>query len=175
MFKKLFFGAVISAILSVNAFGTDLLASLTNGKISDNSPGVKVLNPEEAKQVKGGYITEQYQLSNNEMLAIFIPTVQSEIEAGNLIGTALVTATGHVPYRSITQQVIGYKVTKNISSSNGRKYAYFTYDVMSLDLVDGSLRKITTSSLLNNNYVVKILANQYKNSFENRLGGYNVK
>ena len=48
------------------------------------------------------------------MLAIFIPTVQSEIEAGNLIGTALVTATGHVPYRTITQQVIGYKVTKNI-------------------------------------------------------------
>ncbi|RAZ46566.1 hypothetical protein [Campylobacter hyointestinalis] len=32
------------------------LASLTNGKISDNSPGVKVLSLEEAKQVKGGYI-----------------------------------------------------------------------------------------------------------------------
>ena len=175
MFKKLFFSAVISAILASNAFAVDLLASVTNGKISDNSPGVKVLSPEEAKQVKGGYITEQYQLSNNEMLAIFIPTVQSEIEAGNLIGTALVTATGHVPYKSITQQVIGYKVTKNISSSNGRKYAYFTYDVMSLDLVDGGLRKITTSSLLNNNHVVKILANQYKNSFENRLGGYSVK
>ena len=57
MFKKLFFGAVISAILSVNAFGVDLLASVTNGKLSDNSPGVKVLSPEEAKQVKGGYIT----------------------------------------------------------------------------------------------------------------------
>ena len=35
--------------------GADLLASLTNGKISDNSPGVKVLSLEEAKQVKGGY------------------------------------------------------------------------------------------------------------------------
>ncbi|MDY3668666.1 MAG: hypothetical protein SO039_03810, partial [Campylobacter sp.] len=30
-------------------------ASLTNGKISDNSPGVKVLSLDEAKQVKGGY------------------------------------------------------------------------------------------------------------------------
>ena len=47
MFKKLFFGAVISALLSVNAFGVDLLASVTNGKISDNSPGVKVLSLEE--------------------------------------------------------------------------------------------------------------------------------
>ena len=35
--------------------GADLLASLTNGKLSDNSPGVKVLSLEEAKQVKGGY------------------------------------------------------------------------------------------------------------------------
>ena len=53
MFKKLFFGVVISTILSVNANGVDLLASVTNGKISDNSPGVKVLSLDEAKQVKG--------------------------------------------------------------------------------------------------------------------------
>ena len=55
MSKKLFFGAVILAILASGAFAIDLLASLTNGKISDNSPGVKVLSLEEAKQVKGGY------------------------------------------------------------------------------------------------------------------------
>ena len=55
MFKKLFFCAVISAILASSAFAVDLLASVTNGKISDNSPGVKVLSLEEAKQVKGGY------------------------------------------------------------------------------------------------------------------------
>ena len=42
--NKFLFSAVISAILSVNAFGADLLTSLTNGKISDNSPGVKVLS-----------------------------------------------------------------------------------------------------------------------------------
>ena len=47
MFKKLFFSAVILAILSVNAFGVDLLASVTNCKISDNSSGVKVLSLEE--------------------------------------------------------------------------------------------------------------------------------
>ena len=53
--NKFLFSAVISAILSVNADAADLLASVTNGKISDNSPGVKVLSLEEAKQVKGGY------------------------------------------------------------------------------------------------------------------------
>ena len=65
MFKKLFFVAVISAILSVNAFGADLLASLTNGKISDNSPGVKVLSLDEAKQVKGGYYFERFTPADN--------------------------------------------------------------------------------------------------------------
>ena len=54
--NKILFSAVISAILSVNADAADLLASLTNGKLSDNSPGVRVLSLEEAKQVKGGYI-----------------------------------------------------------------------------------------------------------------------
>ena len=53
--KKFLFSAVISAILTSGAFGADLLAKLTNGKISDNSPGVKVLSLDEAKQVKGGY------------------------------------------------------------------------------------------------------------------------
>ena len=42
--NKFLFSAVISAILTSGAFGADFLASLTNGKISDNSPGVKVLS-----------------------------------------------------------------------------------------------------------------------------------
>ena len=54
--NKILFSAVISAILSVNADAADLLASVTNGKISDNSHGAKVLSLDEAKQVKGGYI-----------------------------------------------------------------------------------------------------------------------
>ena len=53
--NKILFSAVILAILASGAFAADLLASLTNGKVSDNSPGVKVLSLEEAKQVKGGY------------------------------------------------------------------------------------------------------------------------
>ena len=52
--NKFLFSAVISAILTSGAFAVDLLASVTNGKLSDNSPGVRVLSLEEAKQVKGG-------------------------------------------------------------------------------------------------------------------------
>ena len=53
--NKFLFSAVISAILTSGAFAVDLLASLTNGKLSDNSPDVRVLSLDEAKQVKGGY------------------------------------------------------------------------------------------------------------------------
>ena len=53
--KKFIFSSLLVSSLASSLFGTDLLASLTNGKISDNSLGVKVLSLEEAKQVKGGY------------------------------------------------------------------------------------------------------------------------
>nr|WP_321432802.1 hypothetical protein [uncultured Campylobacter sp.] len=53
--KKFLFLSFLVASLASSLFAADLLASVTNGKISDNSPGVKVLSLEEAKQVKGGY------------------------------------------------------------------------------------------------------------------------
>ena len=81
--NKILFSAVISAILSVNADAADLLASVTNGKISDNSHGAKVLSLEEAKHVKGGYYLTKYtrnivgnivynnfELDNNTKLAL---------------------------------------------------------------------------------------------------------
>ncbi|RAZ49968.1 hypothetical protein [Campylobacter hyointestinalis] len=55
--KNFLFLSFLVVSLASFSFAADLLASLTNGKISDNSPGVKVLSLEEAKQVKGGYIT----------------------------------------------------------------------------------------------------------------------
>ena len=57
--KKFLFSSFLVASLASSLFatdGADFLASLTNGKISDNSPVVKVLNLDEAKQVKGGLI-----------------------------------------------------------------------------------------------------------------------
>ncbi|EJQ2689126.1 hypothetical protein NYC79_001784 [Campylobacter jejuni] len=41
--------------MSSSAFAEDILAKVSNGAISDNSAGVKVLNLDEMKEVKGGY------------------------------------------------------------------------------------------------------------------------
>ena len=54
--KNFLFLSFLVASLAGSLFGADLLASVTNGELSDNSPGVKVLSLEEAKQVKGGYL-----------------------------------------------------------------------------------------------------------------------
>ena len=67
--NKFLFSAVISAILTSGAFGADLLSKLTNGKISDNSPGVKLRSLEEAKQVKGGYYISTLENINTINLA----------------------------------------------------------------------------------------------------------
>ena len=66
--KKFLLSSFLVASLASSLFGAggvDLLASVTNGKISDNSPGVKVLSLEEAKQVKGGYLYYDTAISEN--------------------------------------------------------------------------------------------------------------
>ncbi|MGJ0113181.1 hypothetical protein [Campylobacter molothri] len=55
MLKKLLSVAALGALLSSSAFAEDILAKVSNGVISDNSAGVKVLNLDEMKEVKGGY------------------------------------------------------------------------------------------------------------------------
>ncbi|EAK0661416.1 hypothetical protein ACNGK6_07240 [Campylobacter coli] len=55
MFKKLLSVVALGALLSSSAFAEDILAKVSNGAISDNSAGVKVLNLDEMKEVKGGY------------------------------------------------------------------------------------------------------------------------
>ncbi|MBZ7943543.1 hypothetical protein H2269_02920 [Campylobacter sp. RM13744] len=52
---KLLSVVALSALLSSSAFAEDILAKVSNGAISDNSAGVKVLNLDEMKEVKGGY------------------------------------------------------------------------------------------------------------------------
>ena len=199
MFKKLFFGAVILAILSVNAFGVDLLASVTNGKISDNSPGVKVLSLEEAKQVKGGYLERFVTLSQNEIAVIIGPESLEELypnltSVTTLNANTLPQSNFGKAYRSaiagITtvndfstpeaatnslaapfRQLLGYSVTRNISVSKGATYTYFTYKVITYDTNLRTYHNITSSQLLNNNAIIKELTQKYKTTFENILGG----
>ena len=124
MFKKLFFSAVISAILSVNAFGVDLLVSVTNGKISDNSLGVKVLSPEEAKQVKGGLLYSYVgQLNQNEMLVLVRPLNEYELnpnydEIKNGTATSLTLTRIGQEYLSAIAEIapISYKNHKEIQN-----------------------------------------------------------
>ncbi|EOI1610612.1 hypothetical protein ACMGVY_001612 [Campylobacter jejuni] len=55
MLKKLLSVAALGALLASSAFAEDILAKVSNGAISDNSAGVKVLSLDEMKEVKGGY------------------------------------------------------------------------------------------------------------------------
>ena len=199
MFKKLFFSAVISAILASNAFAVDLLASVTNGKISDNSPGVKVLSPEEAKQVKGGYLERFVALSQNEIAIIIGPESLEELypnltSVTTLNANTLPQSNFGKAYRSaiagITtvndfstleaatnslaapfRQLLGYSVTRNIGVSKGATYTYFTYKVITYDTNLRTYHNITSSQLLNNNAIIKELTQKYKTTFENILGG----
>ena len=203
MFKKLFFGAVISAILSVNAFGVDLLASVTNGKISDNSPGVKVLSPEEAKQVKGGLLYSYVgQLNQNEMLVLVRPLNEYELnpnydEIKNGTATSLtLTRIGQEYLSAIAEiapisyknhkeiqnmidyamtQNIGYVVTRNIGINRGQQYTYFTYKVVSYDDRLRTFHNLTTNNLLSNNQIIKALSANFKSQFESQLGGLQIK
>ncbi len=81
--KKLLFSSLLVASLASLLLGADLLASLTNGKISDNNPGVKVLSLEEAKQVKGGYI-RSIQTRSGHGVGEFIALLSKTYNGKNL-------------------------------------------------------------------------------------------
>ena len=183
--NKFLFSAVISAILTSGAFRADLLASLTNGKISDNSPGVRVLSLEEAKQVKGRLLYSYVgKLSQNEMLVLVRPLNEYELnpnydEIKNGTATSLtLTRIGQEYLSAIAEiapisyknhkeiqnmidyamtQNIGYVVTRNIGINRGQQYTYFTYKVVSYDDRLRTFHNLTTSNLLSNNQIIKKL------------------
>ena len=201
--NKFLFSAVISAILNVNAFGADLLASVTNSKISDNSPDVRVLSLEEAKQVKGGLLYSYVgKLNQNEMLVLVRPFNKYELnpnydEIKNGTATSLtLTRIGQEYLSAIAEiapisyknhkeiqnmidyamtQNIGYVVTRNISINRGQQYTYFTYKVVSYDDRLRTFHNLTTSNLLSNNQIIKTLSANFKTQFESQLGGLQIK
>ena len=73
MFQKLFSIVALSALLANFAFANDILAKLSNGAVSDNSVGVKILSLDEMKEVRGGYRTSAFLIAENEYLALAIP------------------------------------------------------------------------------------------------------
>ena len=200
--KKFLFLSFLVSSLASSLFatdGADLLASLTNGKISDNSPGVKVLSLEEAKQVKGGYLERFVALSQNEIAVIIGPESLEELypnltSVTTLNANTLPQSNFGKAYRSaiagITtvndffssetatnslsapfRQLPGYSVTRNIGFNKSGAYTYFTYKVITYDTNLKTYHNITSSQLLNNNAIIKELAQKYKSTFESILGG----
>ena len=147
--KKFLFSSFLVASLASSLFGADLLASLTNGKISDNSPGVKVLSLDEAKQVKGGYYFQRYpSLDQHGLFASYTYAVTSDNDyrrygatnqgrdelaselgfpAGTLItakyrytnGTKQYYLTGYYP-NGVTFSPVGYKANKILQEFKSR-------------------------------------------------------
>ena len=197
--KKLLFSSLLVTSLVSSLFGADLLASITNGKISDNSPGVKVLSLEEAKQVKGGYLERFIALSQNEIAVIIGPESLEELYPNlasviTLNANTLPQSNFGKAYRNaiagITtvndfsspeaatnslaapfRQFLGYSVTRNIGFNKSGAYTYFTHKVITYDTNLRTYHNITSSQLLNNNAIIKELARKYKSTFENILGG----
>ncbi len=112
--KKFLFSSFLVTSLASFSFGADLLASLTNGKISDNSPGVKVLSLEEAKQVKGGYI-RGIQTRSGHGVGEFIALLSETYNGKNL-------------------WLVGKKYGKTLKSGFSIYLAY--YDGLRVPLVD---------------------------------------
>ena len=193
--NKFLFSAVISAILTSGAFAVDLLASLTNGKISDNSPSVKVLSLEEAKQVEGGYNLILDNISNNELIVyikmsdpkdtenylkdmfLLYPNIE-DVLSGR--ATTLQKSAFAIEYsKAIAElstslnapfkQGLGYTVKYEQKISNGVKYDLFTYGVATYDSRLNTFHKINSSNVLNNNLIIKQLRDAFKSDFEYRL------
>ncbi|MFY4725537.1 bacteriocin [Campylobacter jejuni] len=77
MFKKLASSLILGSLLASSAFAGDFLAKVSNGALSDNSQGVKALNLDEIKQVKGGYLVGFINIGDNEIGALAITTINA--------------------------------------------------------------------------------------------------
>ncbi|MDY2764444.1 bacteriocin [Campylobacter sp.] len=193
--NKILFSAVILAILVSGAFAVDLLASLTNGKISDNSPGVKVLSLDEAKQVKGEYNLVLDNISNNELIVyikmsdlkdtenylkdmfLLYPNIEDVLsrkatklqKSAFAIEYSKAIAELSTSLNTPFQQGLGYTVKYEQKISNGVKYDLFTYGVATYDSRLNTFHKINSSNVLNNNLIIKQLRDAFKSDLEYRL------
>ncbi|WP_252206562.1 hypothetical protein [Campylobacter vulpis] len=79
MLKKLFSVIALGALLVSFSFANDLLAKLSNGVVSDNSVGVKILSLDEMKEVRGGYAVTTIRISQNELAALAVPDFENEL------------------------------------------------------------------------------------------------
>ena len=166
MIKKIFVILSLSTFIINLSFASDLLADLTNGKLTENSPGVKVLSLDEKKSVKGGYFDSVYSCNNNTCLGY---AIQSTITGSHVNDWRAVTLESVEPSNS--NWTVGFASQKNIGvSSLGNTFVYFTYGAFLIDTVSGQSFK-QSSLVLNNNGIVRELSYRYKDIFDRNLGG----
>lgn len=176
--KNLFLSTMLSLGLMgfANASEVDILATLTNGELSENSAGVKVLSLEEKMQVKGGYIVN-FTTRGNEMWAYadygqreisyvanhYVASIYGENNPNistlrGLCGIDAQTC-GNPSQRRMAEFLNvtsgdyfdfrpAYIVTRNIGFSKTGKFVYFTYRTGVVDITRGQTYKFdaTTSS-----------------------------
>ena len=194
MFKKIFVVLSLSTFIINLSLATDLLAFYTNGKLTENSPGVKVLSLDEKKQVKGGYlvipkhngIDEYYVVARyTSGEANYILNYANNLNAPKgLCGINQATCNNpssnrFTSFLEVTGNHIDffpmYYVKRNIGISHlGNRFIYFTYGVGVSD-ARGNIYKFSSSPLLNNNMIIKEMANKYKEQMESALGGWHIR
>ena len=70
---------------------------------------------------------------------------------------------------------LAYSVTRHIGYSRTGKFVYFTYGVATYNRLNGKMRNINSSSVLNNNRIIKEISASHKEAMENVLGGWSVQ
>ncbi|NDJ27836.1 hypothetical protein DMB95_07040 [Campylobacter sp. MIT 12-8780] len=171
--KKLFFFC-LALVLANSAFSDDFLARVSKGNLSDHSVGVKKLNLEEMKEVKGGYYPVEVMCGASQCFAF----------ADHLTAARNKTFTPReeAAWRTATLEsdpanssyFIGFMAQNNWAiSGQGKRYNYFTYAAVMLD-ARGKVYALS-SSVLNNNLIIRQLSIQYKNQFDRHFGGLQIK
>lgn len=195
MFKKIFVILSLSTFIINLSFATDLLAFYTNGKLTENSPGVKVLSLDEKKQVKGGYVFKYESFKNKStfesevhMILGLSPQEANYIRSGEGICTVGQSSCSNpsldrlVAYKQITYDSLSffpmYIVKRKIQYSRyGQAFVVFSYGVGAMGLNGNKYKFNSTSNhlLLNNNMVMKEVRAKYQSYIESAMGGYNPR
>ncbi|EOH1910554.1 bacteriocin, partial [Campylobacter coli] len=176
----------------------DFLAKVSNGALSDNSQGVKALNLDEMKQVKGGYqvvfLHNGTQWNPADELYAIAKYTEGELQymANYLQGNANApqglcgidqtscsnpSKNRFTAFLQVTQNSLSilpvYTVKRQVKVSDlGKPYVLFTYGVGAYDTQTQQMYKFNSSPMLNNNMIIKEMANKYKGQMESALGGW---
>ncbi|TQR39926.1 bacteriocin, partial [Campylobacter sp. MIT 12-8780] len=177
------------------------LARISKGNLSDYSVGVKKLSLEEMKEVKGGYVMAYYQPPKDrinlksELYGVAVLTNKEYEYIKNyaydlnglkgICGPGIETCSNpstnrlvnwfHITNWSMDFTPV-YIVKRQIKiSSLGRPYVLFNYQVGVMDRSQQFYKfdSTTSGALLNNNMVIKEIANKYKENMEGAMGGWN--